>query len=71
MRQNVEDINKLLTGIRDLNAAIRKSEIHGDNALEMRDDRNLMIDELSKYLKLTWCTPWRHRRGPGGGEAHH
>ena len=52
MRQNVEDINKLLTGIRDLNASIRKSEIHGDNALEMRDDRNLMIDELSKYLKI-------------------
>ena len=52
LRQNVEDINKLLTGIRDLNAAIRKSEIHGDNALEMRDDRNLMIDELSKYLKI-------------------
>ena len=52
MRQDITRVNELLTGIRDLNAAIRKSEIHGDNALEMRDDRNLMIDELSRYLKI-------------------
>ncbi len=52
MRQDIKRVNELLNGIRDLNASIRKSEIHGDNALEMRDDRNLMIDELSTYLKI-------------------
>lgn len=52
LRQDITRVNELLNGIRDLNAAIRKSEIHGDNALEMRDDRNLMIDELSSYLKI-------------------
>jgi len=51
-KQDVADVNEILTSIRDLNTAIRKSEIHGDNALEMRDDRNKLIDELSKYVKI-------------------
>ncbi|MCI8909231.1 MAG: hypothetical protein HFG09_00995 [Oscillibacter sp.] len=49
---NIDTVNKLLTNIRDLNASIRKSEIHGDNALELRDQRNNLIDELSTYIKI-------------------
>ncbi|NCE65508.1 flagellar hook-associated protein FlgK [Pseudoflavonifractor sp. 524-17] len=52
LRQDINDINNKLTSIRDLNAAIRKSEIHGDDALEMRDERNRLIDELSQYMKI-------------------
>lgn len=50
--QDLTTVNKLLTNIRDLNASIRKSEIHGDNALELRDQRNNLIDQLSTYIKI-------------------
>lgn len=50
--QNVKEVNNILTKIRDLNATIRKSEIHGDMALELRDERNLLIDNLSEYMKI-------------------
>ena len=50
--QDVETVNGILTSIRDLNAAIRKNEIHGDNALELKDERNLLIDQLSEYMKI-------------------
>ncbi len=51
-RQDLEEVNGILTSIRDLNAAIRKNEIHGDSALEMKDERNLLIDKLSEYMKI-------------------
>ena len=51
-KQDLDTVNTILTNIRDLNATIRKSEIHGDNALELRDQRNVLIDELSKYMKI-------------------
>lgn len=52
LRGDIKDVNNILTNIRDLNASIRESEIHGDSALEQRDQRNLLIDELSRYLKI-------------------
>ena len=52
LRQNVDTINENLKTIRDLNATIRKCEIHGDNALELRDRRNTIIDELSELMKI-------------------
>lgn len=50
--QNVDKVNELLSNIGELNAQIRKSDIHGDSALEMRDERNRLIDELSQYMKI-------------------
>lgn len=50
--QDVDVVNNILTSIRDLNASIRKADIHGDNALELRDERNLLIDKLSSYMKI-------------------
>lgn len=50
--QDVESVNKILSNIRDLNSSIRKAQIHGDNALELRDQRNLLIDQLSSYMKI-------------------
>lgn len=52
LNQSVEDVNDLLTQIRDLNDRIRRSDIHGDDALELRDQRNSLIDELSSYMKI-------------------
>lgn len=50
--QNVTKVNTLLTNIRNLNESIRQADIFGDDALEMRDERNLLIDELSEYIKI-------------------
>lgn len=47
LKENVDKVNNYLTTIRSLNEEIRKSEIHGDPALELRDERNRQIDELS------------------------
>lgn len=51
-KQDIAGVNGVLASIRELNTAIRKSEIHGDNALEMRDERNNLIDKLSEYMKI-------------------
>lgn len=49
---DVNTVNGILSNIQHLNTSIRKSEIHGDSALELRDERNRLIDELSKYMKI-------------------
>lgn len=49
---DVDDINGYLNSIRSLNEEIRKCEIHGDPALELRDDRNRQIDELSELIDI-------------------
>ena len=51
-RQDLTHVNELLENIRNLNESIRNSEIHGDSALEMKDQRNTRIDELSQYMKI-------------------
>ena len=50
--ENISAVNEILLNIRDLNKSIREAEIHGDTALEMRDERNRQIDELSKYMDI-------------------
>ena len=49
----ITEINECLTNIRNLNEEIRDNEIFGDNALELRDDRNRQIDKLSEYLHIS------------------
>lgn len=50
--QQIKSVNEIITNIRDLNDSIRKADIHGDNALELRDQRNELIDQLSYYMKI-------------------
>lgn len=50
--QDVTAVNELLTNIQNLTTSIRKGDIHGSPSLEMRDERNRLIDELSQYIKL-------------------
>ncbi len=52
LENNVDKVNTILTNIRNLNENIRQADIYGDDALEMRDERNLLIDELSEYIKI-------------------
>ncbi len=52
MEKKVTEVNEILNNIRDLNTSIRKSEIHGDPALELRDERNRLIDDLSEFVKI-------------------
>ena len=52
LRESISEVNKLLTRIRDLNVQIRTQGIYGDKALELRDARNLAIDQLSSYLPI-------------------
>ena len=52
LKEQVGSVNTILTQIRDLNEQIREAGIYGDNALELRDHRNLLIDELSSYVKV-------------------
>ena len=52
LEDNVKEVNDLLDSIRNLNEEIRKCDIHGDNALELRDERNLAIDKLSELINI-------------------
>lgn len=55
-RNDVDRVNDILESIRDLNNSIRKSQIHGSDALEQQDERNNLIDELSQYVRISVTT---------------
>lgn len=50
--QDVNTVNSILQKIQTLNDSIRKSDIHGGPGLELRDERNLLLDQLSEYVKI-------------------
>lgn len=52
LKTDVDDVNSILTQIRELNNTIRKSDIYGGDGLELRDTRNNLIDELSRYMRI-------------------
>ena len=52
LEQNTTEINNILKNIRDLNETIREADIRGDAALELRDERNRLLDQLSGYMKI-------------------
>lgn len=45
-------LNDLMTNIAGLNKSIREVQCSGGPALELKDERNLMIDQLSNYMKV-------------------
>lgn len=51
-KEEVDVVDTLVQNIRKINEQIRKADISGDQALELRDERNLMLDELSQYMKV-------------------
>ena len=52
LNEDIDRANYLLDRIRFMNSAIRKNAIYGDNSLEMKDQRNMLIDELSKHIGI-------------------
>lgn len=49
-------VNSILEQISALNDQIKRSEILGDPALELRDTRNLLLDDLATYLPIEVST---------------
>ena len=47
-----EDLNSTLERIAYLNNQIRETNMYGNPANEMNDERNLLIDQLSEYLPI-------------------
>lgn len=50
---DVADVNAMLKNIAELNKSIKNSQILGNPALELQDQRNNLLDELSSYLPIT------------------
>lgn len=50
--EDIQDTNNVLQKIQELNQQIRIADINGDAALELRDQRNTLIDTLSKSMKI-------------------
>jgi flagellar hook-associated protein 1 FlgK len=49
---DIPKVNNLLKNIAHLNQEIKSSDISGNTALELVDQRNVMIDELSQYVNI-------------------
>lgn len=50
--KDMMEINNYLRTIRELNEEIRKCNIHGDPALELKDERNRQLDALSELIDI-------------------
>lgn len=48
----VQSINEILQKIGDLNVKIKYNEIHSHSSLELKDERNVLLDELASYLPI-------------------
>ncbi len=48
----MEKTNQLLENISVLNKQIKENNISGNDALELNDERNMLIDELSSYISI-------------------
>lgn len=48
----VEQANDLMKNIAAMSDQIKKAEVSGNSALELKDQRNLMLDELSQYVSI-------------------
>jgi flagellar hook-associated protein 1 FlgK len=54
VKDTVDTINSLAVKIRDLNEEIAKYEINGDHANDLRDQRNLLLDELAGLIDIQY-----------------
>ncbi len=48
----IQQVNDLLRQIGNLNRDIKHAQIYGQEALELMDERNLLLDELSSYIPI-------------------
>ena len=54
MKVTVDRINEILVSIGDYNKQVYAYELSGEKANELRDSRNLLLDELSKYVNIDY-----------------
>lgn len=54
VKDTVNTVNTLSKGIQSLNDSISFYEINGDNANDLRDQRNLLLDELSGIMDISY-----------------
>jgi flagellar hook-associated protein 1 FlgK len=54
VRSSVPEINSLTTQIASLNENIRTSELDGSEASDLRDQRDLLLDQLSEMVNVTY-----------------
>lgn len=54
LETSVKRVNEITAEIRKLNDKIAISEVNGDNANDYRDQRNLLLDELSSYGEISY-----------------
>lgn len=52
LEDGVNETNKILNEIANLNKQIKDQNIHGDKALELNDRRNTLIDQLATYMNI-------------------
>lgn len=48
----IEEVNDILMQIGNLNRQIKQNQILGQQSLELMDERNLLLDELSSYIPI-------------------
>lgn len=49
---SVEQVNDILMRVGNLNRQIKQNQILGQQSLELMDERNLLLDELSSYIPI-------------------
>lgn len=49
---DIKDLNATLKNIAELNTSIKNSQVLGNPALELMDERNKLLDELGSYLPI-------------------
>lgn len=52
VKRQVQDINDIVSEIRELNKQIQKFEATGESANDYRDKRNELLDQLSNYISF-------------------
>lgn len=63
---DIADLNLILQNIAELNTTIKNSQVLGNPALELQDQRNSLLDELGSYLPITV----KYRDEPIGPEQY-
>lgn len=53
VKSKVDAVNSISEQIRSLNEQIYKYELQGDTASDLRDQRNVLVDSLSRLVKIT------------------
>ena len=60
LQQAVGEANQMLHNMAELNLRISNAEALGQNANDLRDQRDLLIDKLSKMMNISYNEPKEH-----------